>query len=265
MFAHVNSVLNDPGDHCLSPFSSLVFPALLFIDLTLNLPSFPLVHQLLSVPSSQEFHTRSSGRVLLQPQEYDRWNSRREQMQQLRQKGEGISMLSRWLPVAGIVCGAGISVLSPSPLPAPAAWEDGHLPCRSTPGEGRNRTTAKGLIPSTSKRQHWALWWGVMDKEGREIGGQCCKDLIFPARWVVMTHQSRFMCRESGSDSEQKQKCSSEVYPGMLTPPLTSLTHGIYEAQSQTTHTKLLLPLCSLLSPLVKVLWFPCCSGLIPY
>lgn len=56
---------------------------------------------------------------------------------------------------------------------------------------------------------------------------------------------------------EKKEKCSSEVYSGMLILPLTSLTHGINEAQSHNPQKALLTSLLSFISsegPLVPML-----------
>lgn len=114
-------------------------------------------------------------------------------MHWLRQKGEGLPMLSRsqsrykgaansWDCLWGWDLCPLISHPSQLQLHGRMITFPAGVP-KSSLGEAQKGTTAKGLTPNTTKEQHWALLWGVMDKEGRETGRQCWKNVIIPASW----------------------------------------------------------------------------------
>lgn len=169
----------------------LFFSALLFTDLTLNLTSFLPVHQLLFYCTQhQRFHTTSSGE--------SSFNDRNV----IGGTAAGRKCTGSIRRVRSFPCYPGKENMGWHGWDCLQGWDLCPLvshpsqlqlhrrmitflagASKSSLREAQKRTTAKGLTPNTNKEQHWALLWGVMDKEGRETGRQWCKNLIFPASW----------------------------------------------------------------------------------
>lgn len=103
---------------------------------------------------------------------------------QHEQEDEGLSMHRAGTWQLGLSLGAG----SPSP-PNSSCPKHGRViafpsaVAKNSLGEPQDRTMDNRLMPRTSSRQHWDFLRGVMCKEGRGTGRQCCKDPTFPARW----------------------------------------------------------------------------------
>lgn len=133
---------------------------------------------------------------------------------------------------------------------------------KSSLREAQKRITAKGLTPNTTKEQHWALLWGVMDKEGRETGRQWCKNLIFPASWGdagwwlhtvwISVQVVRVRLRA------EAEMLFRSVLRNANSPSHISYTRNIWSPESNNPHKALLTSLLSFMSssegPVIPIL-----------